>query len=393
MKNRTAIIIAWGLLILGGIISIYFISKTSYDGFWIWGSKTDFTTTGQFGDFFGGVIGTAFALAGTLLIFLSFNEQTKQNKKVTFETTFFQMVNLHRENVNQFNYTKSNGKDLQKAVNRKVFRVIFQEFIECYREVKKFSNSKDVNDYILPKHIKHLEKIIKNNGLKTSLIELAVIDIAYNIIFYGVGNEGEIVLRSKFKYKYNHPYFYQLIKYLKLKPKKENKKRWLKWEAFMKLPFKEFKKTNLEFYNYRKHNSKSNLSENAEKLVYSKEYNKYYGGHQHRLGHYFRHLFQSYKFLNYHNDLTVNEKYFYGKTLRAQLSTYEQALLFINSISDLGMKWELTPEINLLNKKENTEDSKLITKFNLIKNLPGKHFSGIRYKNFYPKIKYESDES
>ena len=124
-----------------------------------------------------------------------------------------------------------------------------------------------------------------------------------------------------------------------------------------------------------------------------KKYEKYYGGHQHRLGHYYRHLFQSYKYLNYHKELTETEKKFYGKTLRAQLSTYEQALLFVNSLSSLGMKWEFTPEFELLDKKESRDNCKLITRYNLIKNLPGNHFFGLTYRTYYPKIYYENVES
>ncbi len=379
-------------MIIGAIISIYFCIKTKMDGFCIWGGTIDFTTTGQFGDFMGGVVGTVFALAGTILIFLSFNEQTKQNKREAFEATFFEMINLQRENVNQMNYTKFEVNSLEKAEHRKVFRIIFKEFLECYREVKKFSNSKNIDDYLLRKEKNALLNVISQNNLKINILELALVDIAYNIVFYGLSEEGEIILRDKFKRKYNALYFYQLLRYMKLKPKKENIKRWAKWDELMNLSFKDFKQTNLEFYNYRRHNSTNNLTEKSQKLVYTKKYKKYYGGHQHRLGHYFRHLFQTYKYLNYNEDLTEKEKYFYAKTLRAQLSTYEQALLFINSISSLGMKWELKPEVELLKKGETIENCKIITKYNLIKNLPGYHFFGIRYKNYYPKVKYETEE-
>lgn len=393
-KTRKAIlIIAWSLLIIGAITSIYFVYSTSVDGFSFFGTnKIDFPTTGQFGDFVGGVVGTVFALAGTLLIFLTFNEQTKQNKREAFESAFFEMVHLHRENVSQMNYTTSNGTMFETAETRKVFRVIFKEFLDCYREVKKFSNSKNVDDYILRKHQKRLNEIINNNNSDIDIIELAIIDISYCIVFYGVGEEGEIILRDRFKKKYNSVYFYGLLRYIKLKPKRENTERWNKWNGLLALGFKDFKKVNQEFYVYRKHLSLETLSEEAKKLVYETEFVKFYGGHQHRLGHYFRHLFQSYKYLNYHDDLTEKEKYFYGKTLRAQLSTYEQALLFINSVSSLGMKWEFTPEIDLLKTNEERKNSKLITRYNLIKNLPGYHLSGLRYKTYYPHVKYEIEE-
>jgi hypothetical protein len=391
--RKYILIIAILLLIVGAIISIYFLKSTSNDGFWIWGKENiDFPVTGQVGDFIGGVVGTAFALAGTLLIFLSFQEQTKQNKREAFESAFFEMVHLHRENVSQLNYTKFNGSKFETAQNREVFKLIFEEFLDCYREVKKFSNSKNINDYLLSKQIKQLNDIIKRNKLHVSILEMALIDIAYTIVFFGIGKEGEVILRDRFKRKYNHSYFYPLLRYINLKPKKEDGVRWNKWENLLALGYKDFKSVNEEFYAYRKHLSINNLSSEAQALVYQKEFERYYTGHQHRLGHYFRHLFQSYKYLNYHTDLTKDEKYFYGKTLRAQLSTYEQALLFINSLSTFGMKWDLTPEQNLLAQGEDYQNCKLITRYNLVKNLPGYHFFGLRYKAYYPNVKYETEE-
>ena len=82
--------LAWGFLFLGIIILAYLILKSSIDGFGIsLKNNTDYTVTGQFGDFVGGVIGTFFALAGTLLIYLSFREQTNENKRNAFESSFF----------------------------------------------------------------------------------------------------------------------------------------------------------------------------------------------------------------------------------------------------------------------------------------------------------------
>lgn len=391
---KTLHFFATGFTILGCIIILIFLCKASTDGFSIsFKLPTDYTSTGQFGDFIGGVVGTLFALAGTFLIFLSFSTQIKQNKREAFESAFFQMINLHSQNVNQMNYTKYSGTKWETAEHRKVFRVIFKEFVECFREVKKFSNSIVIEDYILDKEKERLEKIIKENSTKINIIELALIDISYNIVFYGVGEEGEIVLRDNFKKKYNSKYYYKLLRYIKLKPKKENNTRWNSWKNLFELEYKSFKLVIEELHLYRKTKSIEALSKDAKRLIYKVEYDKYYGGHQHRLGHYFRHLFQSYKYLNYHNDLSVDEKYFYGKTLRAQLSTYEQALLFINSISSLGMKWEFTPETKLLSSNEKLDDCKLITKYNLIKNLPGNHFFGLYYKTYYPKVKYETEET
>lgn len=105
----------------------------------------------------------------------------------------------------------------------------------------------------------------------------------------------------------------------------------------------------------------------------------YFDGHQSHLGHYYRHLFQTVKYVDSQN-LTEKEKYSYVKILRAQLSTHEQALLFINSIFNIGSKWK---------------DEGYIEKYCLIKNIPEEFFDSgkeINPKNIYPNIIFEFEE-
>lgn len=105
-------------------------------------------------------------------------------------------------------------------------------------------------------------------------------------------------------------------------------------------------------------------------------------GIQYAIGHYYRHLFQT---INYINDckkiLNYKKKYFYVKTLRAQLSTFEQMLFYVNSISRLGEIWELLQE---------NENKKLITKYNLIKNIPLGCMNDIEPNLIYDLVQYES---
>ncbi|TYS90558.1 hypothetical protein FYK60_23675, partial [Enterobacter hormaechei] len=205
IKISSILFVVIGLLIFG-----YFLFKSSIDGYSIWpSSKTDYTVTGQFGDFVGGVIGTLFALAGTFLIYLTFQEQSKENKRSAFEAVFFEMIRLHRDNVSELRYNVTLGQEIDKYENRQVMRVIFKEFIECYREVCKFSNSKNPKDYITKKHLEHLNDIIEKNNLTANPIDLARIDIAYCMVFYGVGEEGEIFLKNLFRKKYNSIYYYK----------------------------------------------------------------------------------------------------------------------------------------------------------------------------------------
>ena len=86
---------------------------------------------------------------------------------------------------------------------------------------------------------------------------------------------------------------------------------------------------------------------------------KLFGGHQTRLGHYYRHLYHTIKMIDtYHSSQIGDEVYKdYVRKLRIQLNTYEQALLVINSCSVFGADWQ-----------------EYILKYKLVKNLP---------KNFY----------
>lgn len=111
-------------------------------------------------------------------------------------------------------------------------------------------------------------------------------------------------------------------------------------------------------------------------------------GHEIELGHYFRHLYQIVKYINtrQRDILSYKERYMYMKTLRAQMTTYEQIILFWDSLSILGKSWELRER----NKDEPDKNLFLITKYNLIKNIPAK-FSNqeIQLNFFYPEVKFD----
>ena len=80
-------------------------------------------------------------------------------------------------------------------------------------------------------------------------------------------------------------------------------------------------------------------------------YGSFYEEHQEELGHYFRHLYHIIKFVK---SSDVQDKKRYTNFVRAQLSSYELALLFYNGVSDLGEE-KFKP---------------LIEEFSLLKNLP-----------------------
>jgi hypothetical protein len=87
-------------------------------------------------------------------------------------------------------------------------------------------------------------------------------------------------------------------------------------------------------------------------------------GHGSQLGHYFRHIYQMVKFIDQSPIINTSEKQNYLKTLRAQLSNHEQAILYINSLVNPGKK--LWSDKN----KETGKISRYIVDYKLIKNLP-----------------------
>lgn len=70
-------------------------------------------------------------------------------------------------------------------------------------------------------------------------------------------------------------------------------------------------------------------------------YSHFYQAHQHEIGHYFRNLHRILKFVD---ESTVKNKAQYAGILRAQLSSFELALLFYNALNPVGDKLKLHVE-------------------------------------------------
>jgi hypothetical protein len=100
-------------------------------------------------------------------------------------------------------------------------------------------------------------------------------------------------------------------------------------------------------------------------------------GHQSRLGHYYRHLFQMVKYV--HRQPLDIDKYDHVKTIRAQLSTHEQAMLLINSVTPLGQVcWR----------------DELIQTYKLVQNLPRQFFDPTEFDTqaLFPQGYFEWEE-
>lgn len=353
---------------------------------------------GAFGDFIAGVAGTLFSLAGFFLLYLTLKDQRENFHKERLESNYFEMISFHRDNVNELKYTyfeNSFNKEPVTAEKRKVFKLIFTQFKEAWKELTHFFDDEEVSKIYKNEYLEKIKNNQTLNDRKIDLKQYAQLDIIYIIVFFGLSSEDRQTILNMFEDKYELKFIKKIIDFAILKPKKESY-YWCQWELL------DGHENRIEIFNdiIMKRNDQSfessltvNLKNGNDIYIYPHfypdEYSKYYGGHQFRLGHYYRHFFQTIKFIDKEAFLSYNEKYNYIKILRGQLSNYEQIIFFLNSLSEVGRSWEF--EIKNKQDKGIELNSQLITKYNLIKNIPiQKIVDEIDVKKYYPSIEFET---
>lgn len=390
----------WAVIVVTAIILLIFIGKTIVSGMGFWTGEIAMDLTGLAGDFIGGVIGTIFSAGAFVWAYITLIEQQKKQSSDRLENRFFELLDLHRRNVDEMEFdargrvsdpntlSVSNHHHKGKAV----FCEIFRQITTCRNELAPFFNSRtDIYEQDYLSVLKNNQFII-DNRIK-DFTQLALLDVSYCVVFFGVGAEGKKVLLSLFDGKYKKQFIAKMIDYISLKPAEDSNKykRWIYIDDRNDIQRKFEISEAIKLDRNNKPFSGSCLKKADLKYIkgFDSHYVKYYGGHQFRLGHYFRHLFQTVRYMNEQVDLPYEEKYGYIKLLRAQLSNYEQALLFFNSLSQLGRKWEMDAVINTKCTNYSRADFELITKYNLIKNIPVGAQLGIEPNQYYKSVEYE----
>lgn len=310
------------LILLFGFISPYIFTRKSLF------TILDFTETGQIGDTIGGIMNPFISICAVITSFLAFYMQVRANQLQVilfkeqlretekqfkedqeeskkerdlhlFESQFYEMLRLHKENVNEIEIRSDNG-DLIKG------RAAFYEMKKEFETIFCFC-------------IENKEKIER----------------AYELFFWGFCNEIE----------YHTPQETQrAIMNMTDTPSFEGKL----------LEFKESEKNWVSF-------------SESETLKYNLNI-PLLKGHHGYLGHYYRHLFYTVKFVVNTTFLDDKQKLNYLKLLRVQLSNYEQIMLFYNWLGGYGTAWE-------------NEKNHFFTKYKMIHNL----WHSVLLKNDYIK--------
>ncbi|MDV7698814.1 putative phage abortive infection protein [Chryseobacterium soli] len=232
----------------------------------------------------GGTMGPFVAIAGAIFTFLAFYMQKLANDEIKnqfesqkFESQFYEMLKLHKENVNEIEYIDKIENNFKTFTGRKAFEKLYLELKDIYTCIEKSSRDNLDNNSILKK--------------------------SYLIFFFGI----------------------------------RSKQNQLKCQYKSGLDIKGARNADDNIYLY--------LTQSKSMEGFS------YGfGHSNYLAHIYRHLYLTVKFVVGEDEKVINykEKRKYLRILRAQLSNYEQALLYYNWKSGFGKKWEEKDEKGIL---------------------------------------------
>lgn len=300
------------------------------------------TETGQMGDTFGGLMAPYIAMVAAGLTFMAFwvqyiaNQNQRHDIQVErFENKFYEMLRLHRDNVTEVEIAGNHN-------GRKAFIKMYEEFRYCYFMCHELLNSTDG------------ERKWKKEEIDSKDFN----EIAYSFFFFGGGPNSDIATEP-LESKFNKDFVKDLR--LNIRTLQSNYR-----EYRDKILKKNQNLSNTPYTGKLKHEGNTaNLRIDYQPL----------DGHSSKLGHYYRHLYQTVKFVDRYSEsvVTRKEKYEYLKTLRAQLSNHEQALLYFNSFFVAGRKWY--------------EEGFFLT-WKIIKNLP---FNLVRGVGIQPEEKFEEE--
>lgn len=332
-------LLAWRLICAGSILTVILLILFLMNRKYSFELPIENDVFGQFGDIVGGLVGSLISLVSVFLLFETLSQQRIQFSDQQDNTT--KALTTQREQFDQQQLKSDLFFKREQIENR------FFELLKIHREN---ANAISIGEKQGRKIFITLERELNytftyvrmaNGECRTYLSLNDMINVSYLCFFYGaVGDKSEKTIKNALK-NYDSSFVKNLIGLL------------------------------------NKHQA---TVQNDGEFLY-----KPFVGYQSRLSHYFRNLYQTIKYINQIDKsiLDYTDKYSYVSTLRAQLTTHEQVLVFWNSLSDLGKAWEIN---------RTDENLKLITKYNLTKNIPYGFIRDFEPKDFYNNVAYEGED-
>jgi len=301
-KEKDFLVAGISVILIVGLFSIVFLPWALTRECW---SITNYNSTGGIGETINGISGPFIALLASILTFFAFYVQYKAN--VQQRQQFLRSLELQKEETNE----QKRIWDIQRFENK------YFELIKMHRDnVAELEIGDDTGRkifVILIREFRSIHEITKDIAKKTKQVfsQEQIMIISYYALFFGVGPNSSRTLKEALS-NYDSNFVDKFERKLVSKETQEDIQ----------------KDKNFDF--------------------------RPFGGHQSRLGHYYRHLYQTVSYVN-KQPFSFEEKYEYIKTIRAQLTTHEQALLFINCLTPIGKIWW---------------DKKLIDDYRFVQNIP-----------------------
>lgn len=295
--------------------------------------KIDFSETGQIGDTIGGIMGPLIAILAAFLTFIAFWVQYEANVKQRediaierHEAKYYKMLDIYS--------SMTTGLEVHGIRGKEAFAELVGEFTYTFFTIDGIYKKRICSPAYLSNATTQIKAIV--DEFQTDKVERDqyLISLAYNLFFYG---SHFVVIDTK------------------------RPERTALGEEIKKIAF-----------SINRNNGKGTFLEYVKAGNFEVAFPNLglsvllYEGHSDFLGHYFRHLFQMVKYVSLLDRSLFDEedKSGYVKLLRAQMSDYEQILLYYNSLTDQGAAWNKTRGDKF------PEEAGYISRFRLIKNLP-----------------------
>lgn len=315
------------------------VSQVKNTGWSLWFEANELDHIGSF-------MGGLFALISIFYLIKNLAEQRLITAIQSFESNYLEIVKFCRQQIEQACIPNPDSlkKDEQQIKSREIFNLFFFQIENAIEYIRIFMEGKQFSDLFINQNEYDRQSQIWGDKLKDRTFS----SIAYIITYIGVRKLNINLLKDKYLSLYNPIYINEILEYFRKR-----------------------------LAQYAPEDLKNTRTDRLRQFEIIDCNDKEYYGFQDEIGNYFRLLFQAVNYVDNQQILDYQEKYNYIKILRGQMSNIEEAILFYNSLCDLGLAWEY-------------EDSKkdLITKYNLIKNIPS-GLTKISLEEFYPNVYYE----
>lgn len=122
------------ILVLTCLILYFQYRLWAFNAFIDSSKRIDYEAFGTYGDFFGGVIGTLFAIIGVIYIYYTYNNQIIFHKKEQIESRFFELLKLHEKNV----------EDLI-CLDKSIFKIYLTNIENFVKIIEVFNKDQNMN--------------------------------------------------------------------------------------------------------------------------------------------------------------------------------------------------------------------------------------------------------